>query len=291
MARAAVVFQKLARRLIHQSRLKDQDRRQHRFRSKLQNMVFELLEPRLLLSAAPFHTAALAQAGMDLTFRLENESGPVTQQRIDNALDTVESEVVKRDAFAGQVIYLDVDGARNVTYDGPITVSGIDVPVFKAPDSLAGQENEIIASVLGDPTAPSQGPAWSSPWSSRRLKVHIPKFTSGGMALPSLHALFLGLSESRLRNRDSKRRCLHLQRHHWGVPEPPRHGVDPFRRLSPITDATLLATSRMRSGTCSASNTRTRCTPTIPKMSLRRSPSNPTRMSRSRRTSAAAGVR
>jgi hypothetical protein len=113
-------------------------------------MVFESLEPRLLLSAAPFHTAALDQAGMDLTFRLENESGPVTHQRIDNALDTAKTEAVKRDAFAGQVIYLDVDGARNVTYDGPIRVSGIDVPAFKAPDSLAGQEHEIIASVLAD---------------------------------------------------------------------------------------------------------------------------------------------
>src|SRR5262249_6591435 len=84
------------------------------------------------------------------TFRLENESSPVTDQRIDNARDTAKSEAVTRDASAGQVIYLDVDGARNVTYDGPITVYGIDVPAFKSPDSLAGQENEIIASVLAD---------------------------------------------------------------------------------------------------------------------------------------------
>ena len=50
------------------------------------------------------------------------------------------------DRFDGQVIYLDFDGAEDVTYNGPVTVGPFDVPAFEAPGELAGQEEAIIAS-------------------------------------------------------------------------------------------------------------------------------------------------
>ncbi|MCP4262232.1 MAG: choice-of-anchor D domain-containing protein, partial [Planctomycetes bacterium] len=53
------------------------------------------------------------------------------------------------DNFDGQVVYLDFDGQDNVTYNGPVTVEGIDVPRFAAPGHLVGQEHAIITEVLG----------------------------------------------------------------------------------------------------------------------------------------------
>jgi hypothetical protein len=47
--------------------------------------------------------------------------------------------------FDGQVVYLDFDGAKDVIYDGPVRVGPFDIPAFKAPGPLAGQEPEIIA--------------------------------------------------------------------------------------------------------------------------------------------------
>ena len=52
------------------------------------------------------------------------------------------------DQFAGQIVYLDFDGAQNVTYNGPIVVEDIDIPAFQAPGELAGQEQAIIAEVV-----------------------------------------------------------------------------------------------------------------------------------------------
>ncbi|MDP8942565.1 MAG: zinc dependent phospholipase C family protein, partial [Actinomycetota bacterium] len=42
-----------------------------------------------------------------------------------------------------QVVHLDLDGARGVTYEGPITVRGIDVPAFVAPAAVRGQEAAV----------------------------------------------------------------------------------------------------------------------------------------------------
>lgn len=50
--------------------------------------------------------------------------------------------------FAGQIFYLDFDGAENVTYNGPIVVEGFNVPAFEAPAELAGQEQQIITKVV-----------------------------------------------------------------------------------------------------------------------------------------------
>ena len=46
-----------------------------------------------------------------------------------------------------QTFYVDLDGATEVQYDGPISVTGIEVPQFAAPAALSGQEAEITAKV------------------------------------------------------------------------------------------------------------------------------------------------
>ena len=48
------------------------------------------------------------------------------------------------DRFDGQIVYLDFDGARDVTYDGPVLIEGIDVPRFRLPHAMAGQEEAAI---------------------------------------------------------------------------------------------------------------------------------------------------
>ncbi len=52
------------------------------------------------------------------------------------------------DQFEGQIIYLDFNGAADVTYNGPVVVEDIDVPGFEAPGELAGQEEQIIVDVV-----------------------------------------------------------------------------------------------------------------------------------------------
>lgn len=50
-----------------------------------------------------------------------------------------------------QVIYLDFDGAENVTYDGPVTVEGIDIPEFSTTAAgLSGQEALIISKTVSE---------------------------------------------------------------------------------------------------------------------------------------------
>ncbi len=49
---------------------------------------------------------------------------------------------------AGQIFFLNFDGANDVTYEGPVTVRDIDIPAFDAPAFLETQKAEIIASVL-----------------------------------------------------------------------------------------------------------------------------------------------
>ncbi len=50
----------------------------------------------------------------------------------------------------GQMVHLDFDGAEDVVYDGPVEVGPFDVPAFKAPGELAGQERAIIDQVLAN---------------------------------------------------------------------------------------------------------------------------------------------
>jgi hypothetical protein len=51
--------------------------------------------------------------------------------------------------FGGPLIYLDFDGAQDITYNGPVVVEGIDIPEFSADAAgLAGQEQQIISQIL-----------------------------------------------------------------------------------------------------------------------------------------------
>src|SRR5436309_807865 len=47
-----------------------------------------------------------------------------------------------------QIVYLDLDGASGIVYNGPVTITGIGVPDFKAPASLPGQEASIVQALL-----------------------------------------------------------------------------------------------------------------------------------------------
>jgi WD40 repeat protein len=54
------------------------------------------------------------------------------------------------DRFDGQVIYLDFDGASDLTYNGPVKIDHIDVPAFKASGDQAGQESALISTIVAD---------------------------------------------------------------------------------------------------------------------------------------------
>jgi len=69
--------------------------------------AFEMLEPRQLLSAGPLPLETCEWLGLE---PLDLGSTPA----------------------AGQVIYLDFDGATGLTYHGPVTIAGIDVPAFSS---------------------------------------------------------------------------------------------------------------------------------------------------------------
>jgi len=101
------------------------------------------------------------------------------------------------DQFEGQIIYLDFDGAEDVTYNGPVVVEGIDIPAFQAPSGLAGQEEQIIADVVACLEAtfadtriifttgqPDRGSAYST------------VFVGGHNTAFSEYGEFLGLSET-----------------------------------------------------------------------------------------------
>ncbi len=49
---------------------------------------------------------------------------------------------------AGQVIYLDFDGAENVTYDGPVTIAQIDVPAFSGGTLEVAGHQPVLAGML-----------------------------------------------------------------------------------------------------------------------------------------------
>src|SRR5262249_14648272 len=46
-----------------------------------------------------------------------------------------------------QLIYLDFDGAADLTYNDPITIVGISIPAFQSPSPLAGQERDIAVAL------------------------------------------------------------------------------------------------------------------------------------------------
>ncbi len=87
-----------------------------------------------------------------LTKSLISANGPPPQLP---GLELVDSDTSR---FAGQIFWLNFEGAEDITYNGPVIIKHIDIPAFKVPDSLAGQEQEIFDSVvaqLQDMFAPS----------------------------------------------------------------------------------------------------------------------------------------
>src|SRR5262245_37462147 len=140
-------------------------------------VLFEPLEPRLLLSAYPLTAAPISLPlddspvdmcavcqeylrSVDLSELQESPSvaardpasvasgDPVIDQesRLDlGAMQPVSGDV---STLAGQVIYLDLDGAYDVTYEGPVRVEGIEVPAFRGPGALGGKESEIQTALL-----------------------------------------------------------------------------------------------------------------------------------------------
>ncbi|MDC0935207.1 hypothetical protein OAS39_02895, partial [Pirellulales bacterium] len=95
--------------------------------------LFELLEQRRLLS----RNEPLKQGDPSL----EDHS------TLAELLHGLELEDADLSNIGGQVFYLDVDGAIDVTYNGPVTVGPFDVPAFSLEHvGLAGQEEAVIAS-------------------------------------------------------------------------------------------------------------------------------------------------
>ena len=90
----------------------------------------EALEERLVLSATDW-----VAMGPFLTINGQVEHIDLLEQRV--LLSTQ----------CGREMYLNFDGARDVSYDGPVRLEHLDVPSFQAPGELAGQEDMIRVAV------------------------------------------------------------------------------------------------------------------------------------------------
>lgn len=120
----------------------------HYYRRQL---FLEQLEDRRLLAVSPL-VSSIDLADMFDTPPSEYDATPdavVTQTTQPVAIDIPGMELVDPVTdVAGQIIYLDFDGAEDVTYNGPVTVGPFYVPAFEGPGEVAGQEELIIASVV-----------------------------------------------------------------------------------------------------------------------------------------------
>ena len=98
----------------HRIRWFNRSKRRQRFQMNLNQLCLrlELLEDRCLLSIGPYP---------DLS-----------------SLHLVDP---RPNQFSGKIIYLNFDGAEDITYNGPVTVGPFDVPAFEAPSGFSGQEN------------------------------------------------------------------------------------------------------------------------------------------------------
>ncbi len=115
-------------------------------------VLFESLEQRLLLAADP--TALLLGSSPAELADVHTSSPEISADLSPGAAAGVaiappsylDPARARQDR---QLIVLDVDGAVDITYDGPVHLDGIDVPAFQAPQHLTGQEAEILESLLG----------------------------------------------------------------------------------------------------------------------------------------------
>ena len=159
--------------------------------------AFENLEKRLLLSAdhpwEDFEQSLTVQEFQ--AFQAQQQLlEPFAFDSIDPNLRLIDTDLSK---IRGQIVYLDFDGAKHVTYDGPITVTEVSVPAFDASQvGLLGQESEIISSVVDllndrfeslEVTFTSQLPN-----DDRYSTIYI----GGDDSAFSEHGSFLGLAES-----------------------------------------------------------------------------------------------
>ena len=116
----------------------------------------EVLEPRVVLTWTPQESIPIVDANLFTApnaadGRIWDDGATLTDRHSVAALmDLPGLQLVDPNVnyFDGQVIYLDFDGGRGVSYNGPIKVAGIDVLAFRAPGALAGQEPVIITAVL-----------------------------------------------------------------------------------------------------------------------------------------------
>ena len=136
-------------------------------------VLLESLEPRLLLSgdflAGPVTDQSLLLQDAEQSVVVESlsdqdalgeeatEGIPVSGSNPESPLYQVPElpglhlvDPTSIDRMAGQVFYLNFDGAEDVIYDGPVTIGPLDVPTFQAPGELAGQEQAIIDQVLSN---------------------------------------------------------------------------------------------------------------------------------------------
>jgi len=99
--------------------------------------------------------------------------------------------------FKDQIVYLDFDGAKNVTYNGPVIVEGIDIPPFQAPRGLAGQESAIIDQIVAQLQATFNGTGISFTTDKPVEGLEYSTvFIGGDDAAFSVYGDFLGLSET-----------------------------------------------------------------------------------------------
>jgi hypothetical protein len=88
-----------------------------------------------------------AEISIEQNTSIEIRGPPATEAVALSEMHLVDP-AVDYDYFDEQIVYLDFDGEENVTYNGPVTVEGINVPAFVAPGDLAGQEDALIAGVV-----------------------------------------------------------------------------------------------------------------------------------------------
>src|SRR5262249_51617871 len=67
-----------------------------------------------------------------------------------SSADTVTVTVTAVPTSDPQVVLLDFNGATGIDYEGPVTITGIALPAFVAPDRHRGAEASIAALVLQD---------------------------------------------------------------------------------------------------------------------------------------------
>ena len=119
--------------------------------SGLRPPALESLEPRVLLSGDPW----LAQATDPNLSRQASDAIYVEARRValvykvPDLAGLAPVGLVPED-LAGQVIYLDLDGANDVVYHGPVAVGPFDVPALALTGRIAGQDQVVADRIVAE---------------------------------------------------------------------------------------------------------------------------------------------